>query len=254
MLALLSPAKSLDFETPAPEVEYSEPRFLADAAIIAAAARELTPGELGSLMDISDRLALLNAARFDAFEVPHGPDARPAAFAFNGDTYAGLKARELDAGALDHLQERVRILSGLYGLLRPFDRILPYRLEMGTRWAPAGKGSLYRWWDMRLAAALEEELQHYEMPLVVNLASQEYFSVLGHLNAPVLTLHFKEERAGKLKVNSFAAKRARGAAARFIATEQLSSPEPLKEFGEEGWRFAPGLSSDLDWVFTRRAG
>ncbi|MFL6862017.1 MAG: YaaA family protein [Allosphingosinicella sp.] len=248
MLAILSPAKRLDFERPLPPVETARPRFEGEAEALAARAARLGRGRLGALMHISDALAELNAARFRDF-----PDAprRPALFAFAGDVYAGFEARSLDEPALRFAGDHVRILSGLYGLLRPFDEIRPYRLEMGTRWAPGRAADLYRFWGGRIAEALAADA---EDGIVVNLASREYWRAVEGLlpdRVRVIEIDFREEGPGGLRFNTFAAKRARGMMARYLCEHRLSDPEALKGFDSDGYAFDPEGSDAARWRFSR---
>jgi uncharacterized protein len=238
MIALLSPAKSLDFEKPIPPVDSTEPRLAADAGTLAAAAARLSAPKLARLMHISDPLARLNVQRFRGFaEAPE----RPAIFAFAGDVYQGLAVRSLGPGALAFAADHLRILSGLYGLLRPLDRIRPYRLEMGTRWAPGRAADLYGYWRDRVAALLARDLEAEGSGTIVNLASREYFQAVAPFppaGARVITVDFRDRRAdGTLRFNSFDAKRARGLMARWICERQLRDPAALGEFDLAGYRF-----------------
>ena len=253
MLVVISPAKRLDMspcDGPAPTV----PDFQADAAELARVARGLTLGELQKLMGLSDKLARLNADRFADFEADPAPEAtRPAAFMFDGDTYAGLEARTLDADALRWAQDHLRILSGLYGLLRPLDAIQPYRLEMGSRLANARGKTLYDYWGDRLAKALNAAGEAAGSEVLVNCASNEYFGAVDEaaLKLRVITPVFMEERGGQAKIVSFYAKKARGAMARFICENRLTDPEALKAFDTGGYRFSGEMSEDDRLVFLR---
>ncbi|WP_416908856.1 MAG: peroxide stress protein YaaA [Polymorphobacter sp.] len=254
MLILLSPAKTLDLETPLPAVEPSQPRFLKTAEALAHEAATLSPAALQKLMHISEPLADLNAARFRAFETPFTPEnARPAIFTFAGDVYAGLDAASLSPAALAHAQRHLRILSGLYGVLRPLDLMQPYRLEMGTRFGLGQTDSLYETWGDQLARALNDDLAGQATPLIVNLASNEYWKAVDQaaLAAPVLTIDFRDEVDGKLRFNSFIAKRARGAAARLLLEAAAESPDMLKTADVLGHRFSQTGSTDSSWMFVR---
>lgn len=256
MLTVISPAKRLDLaQHPLPEgVEPTEPAFAADAARLARIARGLTSAELQALMGISPALGDLNRARFAAFRrQPAAGDARPAALMFDGDTYAGLEAGTLSADALRWAQAHLRILSGLYGLLRPLDRIQPYRLEMGSRLANPKGASLYDWWGARLARALNAAGRETGAAVLVNCASQEYFAAVDRqaLKLRVVTPVFLEMRNGDPRVVSFYAKKARGAMARFIAEHRLTDPAELCHFDIGGYRYDPGLSSDGHLVYLR---
>jgi cytoplasmic iron level regulating protein YaaA (DUF328/UPF0246 family) len=250
MLAILSPAKSLDYETPLPPVSATRPRFAGEARRIARAAAELGPDRLAELMDISDRLAELNDSRYRRFA--RAP-LRPAIYAFAGDVYVGFEAASLDQPAIVYAQDHLRILSGLYGLLRPLDAIRPYRLEMGTRWAPETK-SLYAHWGDRVAKALATDLRAEGSGVIVNLASQEYWQVIAQAppkKARIVTFDFREEGPDGLRFNSFAAKRARGMVARYICEHRIDRVEDLKSFDSDGYQFDLSSEGDL-WRFVRR--
>lgn len=248
MLALLSPAKTLDYASPLPALEPTPPRFASEAECIARAAAGLTPRRLAALMHVSPRLAELNAARFRGFaEAPE----RPALYAFAGDVYVGFETRSLDEEAVLFAQDHVRILSGLYGLLRPLDAIRPYRLEMGTRWAPGRAKELYRFWGRRIADALLEDLDD---GIIVNLASKEYWRAAEpHLPADVrvIEIDFRDEGPDGPRFNTFAAKRARGMMARHICEHRLDDPEALKAFDSDGYRYDQGNSDGERWRFSR---
>ena len=253
MLIVLSPAKRLDFTEADPGLPASERRFREDTASLARTARGRSVAELRQLMGISDDLARLNRARFQAFNA-ESTDGVQAAFAFAGDVYEGLRARELDADALAWAQERLRILSGLYGLLRPLDRIQPYRLEMGTRLKTRRGSSLYDFWGDRLSKCLNADGGGHEDPTLVNLASHEYFGAVDAraLKLPVLGCSFKDEKDGEPRVVAFYAKKARGEMARFAIDRRIDRAEGLKDFRGMGYRFSKRLSSPGEWVFTRK--
>ena len=256
MLIVLSPAKTLDYESPLVTSEHTMPGFLDHAAELIAELRKLVPAEIASLMNISDRLAALNAARFASWTPQfNSSNARPAVLAFNGDVYAGLDASTLKASALPHLQAHARILSGLYGLLRPLDLMQPYRLEMGTRLNNARGANLYAFWGRLVTDALERELVQRGAAALVNLASDEYFKVVRAelLSAPVVTPVFQDWKDGRYKVISFYAKRARGLMARYAAVNGIVEPEQLKEFNLDGYAYAAGDSDARQWIFRRRA-
>ncbi|NBC96871.1 MAG: peroxide stress protein YaaA [Deinococcus-Thermus bacterium] len=253
MLVVISPAKRLDWSE-VPEVSPTAPAFPEDAARLAKAAGRLTRPELQKLMGLSADLAKLNKARFAAFEAEPGPErVRPAARAFAGDTYAGLDARSLDDDALSWAQEHLRILSGLYGLLRPRDAIQPYRLEMGSKLKTRKGGDLYAYWGDRLGRALDDQARATGATALVNCASQEYFGAVatGALSTPVVTPVFMEERPEGPKIVSFYAKKARGAMARFIVERRLTDPASLVDFDSGGYRHAPDLSEPGRPVFLR---
>ena len=256
MLIALSPAKTLDF-SPAPEdLPLSRPMFGKDTAELAAIARILTRADLKRLMGISDKLADLNVERFRSFKTGARARGLPAALTFAGDVYTGLKARELDPAALDWAQGRLRILSGLYGLLRPLDTIQPYRLEMGIRLANPEGADLYAFWRGKVTKALRKDLKTHADPTLVNLASQEYFGAVDAkaLKLPVVSCAFKEQApGGEVKTIALFAKRARGTMARYAIDRRIERAEGLKGFDRDGYRFAPELSDAATWTFTRPA-
>jgi len=249
MIALLSPAKTLDYEKPIPEVTPTIPRFAEEAGTLAAAASHLSQKKLAELMHISPKLAKLNADRFAAFAT--NPE-RPALFAFAGDVYTGFEAKTLDAPAIDFAQDHVRMLSGLYGLLRPFDAMKPYRLEMGTRWAPRRK-SLVDWWGDRIAALVREDVAAEGSNVVLNLASQEYFAAVdGRLDGlRVIDVDFREPGPDGPRFVSFNAKRARGMMARWLCEHRITEIDAMKGFDSDGYRFDEDESDDNRWRFTR---
>jgi uncharacterized protein len=251
MILVLSPAKSLDF-TPVEGAEVSSPAFGADTAALARVAKRLKRADLRRLMGISEKLADLNVERFKAFDAKSG-DGLQAAFAFDGDVYDGLDARRLDAPGLDFAQAHVRILSGLYGLLRPLDRIQPYRLEMGVRLANPRGEDLYDFWGAKISKALNEAGKGHADPTLVNLASQEYFGAVDRkaLKLRLVSCRFLEERDGERRIISFYAKKARGLMARYAIDQRLDRAEALKDFDREGYAFHPELSTEDDWVFVR---
>ena len=254
MLIVLSPAKTLDF-SPAPDVvAATRPVFSRQTAELAKIARTLDTADLRRLMGISDKLADLNVARFKAFKTPGRAKGVPAALAFAGDVYTGLKARELDEAALDWAQERLRILSGLYGLLRPLDTIQPYRLEMGIKLANPKGDDLYAFWRETVTKALRKALKTQADPTLVNLASQEYFGAVDRkaLKLPVITCAFKEAAPdGEARMIALFAKRARGTMARFAIDHRVERAEDLKAFDRDGYRFAPEASDETTWTFMR---
>lgn len=251
MLFVLSPAKTLDF-TPAPAgLETTRPEMAADTKALLAIARGLKTGDLRRLMDISEDLAELNVARFKAFH-PKGSEADvPAALAFAGDVYDGLDARHMGPDDLYWAQDRIRILSGLYGLLRPLDRIQPYRLEMGVRLKVGRAHSLYEFWDARIAEQLNADAG--PAPVLINLASQEYFGAVKveALRMPVIACHFKEVKDGEARIISFYAKKARGLMARFVIDGRIDRPDGLKDFTVQGYAFDSRHSDAANWTFTR---
>ena len=252
MLIVLSPAKRLDFTEADSHLPASERRFLEDTASLARTARARSVSELRQLMGISDDLARLNRERFQAFD-PDSTDGVQAAFTFAGDVYEGLRARELDAAGLAFAQDHVRILSGLYGLLRPLDRIQPYRLEMGTRLKTRRGSSLYDFWGDRLSACLNADTEGQDRRTVVNLASQEYFGAIDAraLKLPVVTPQFRESKDGESRIISFFAKKARGGMTRFAIDERIEKAEDLKAFDRDGYRFDKAASSETEWILIR---
>jgi uncharacterized protein len=252
MLTVISPAKSLDMApvADAPTV----PAFQADAVRLARTSRNLTLAQLRGLMDISDDLARLNRDRFRAFsDDPMALGAKPAALAFNGDTYQGLEARTLSADDMRFAQDHLRILSGLYGLLRPLDAIQPYRLEMGSRLKTRRGASLYDYWGDTLAQALNAQAQAVGTDTLINCASQEYFGAVGRdaLQLRVVTPVFMELKDARPRIVSFFAKRARGAMARFIVENRVTEADGIRSFDSGGYAFAPELSEGDRWVFLR---
>lgn len=252
MLVVISPAKKLDWAER--DIEVTQPAFHDDAAQLAEVARGLTVDDLQKLMRISPALAELNRDRFRDFEADPEPAAtRPAALAFAGDTYQGLEATSLDPDERDWAQDHLRILSGLYGLLRPLDAIQPYRLEMGSRLkTPRGK-SLYDYWGDRLARALNDQAARIGTDILVNCASQEYFGAVvpDALNLRIVTPVFMENKGGTPKVVSFHAKKARGAMARFIIQNRLTDAEALRDFDSGGYAWHADMSEPDRPVFLR---
>lgn len=255
MLLLLSPAKTLDFTPARPDLPATEPRFSKEATRLARIARRLKRRDLQDLMGISEALADLNVARFKAFKAdPAAEDGVQAALAFAGDVYRGLKARELDPPALDWAQGHVRILSGLYGVLRPLDCIQPYRLEMGVKLANPKGGDLYAFWSAGVAKALRADAKGQPDPTVVNLASQGYFHAVDRdaLKLPIVTCTFKQaEAGGALRNIALYAKTARGLMARYAVDHRIERAEGLKSFDREGYGFRADLSTEAEWVFAR---
>lgn len=256
MLFLLSPAKALDYETPLPEgLSHTQPLFVAQASALIDALRELAPHELAQLMGLSDKLAALNVARYAAWSPRFtSQNARQAVMAFDGDVYGGLDARTLAPAELQWLQAHVCILSGLYGVLRPLDWMQPYRLEMGTRLATAQGANLYQFWGARIADYLNERLAGEAAPVVVNLASQEYFKSvdLKALKARVVECVFQDYKGGQYKVISFLAKRARGLMARWAAQHGAATPQALQGFDAEGYAYDAAASGPDRLVFRRK--
>lgn len=254
MLTILSPAKRLDFESESLGAAGSIPEFAGAAAEIADVAGALTLDQIQGMMKLSDKLASLTHARFADFE-PGGEAARgrQAVFAFRGDAYLGLDADSLSGGDIDYAQDHLRILSGLYGLLRPRDMIQAYRLEMGSKLRNPRGRDLYAWWRDDLVDAVNRSFNGAAQPILVNLASKEYFGAIDadRLTARVVTPQFKEIKEGAPRIISFFAKKARGMMTRFIIQNRIEDPEGLKDFTEAGYAFNPALSAGDELVFTR---
>lgn len=254
MKIVISPAKSLDFETELPFPKHTKPSFIKQSKEIHKVLKSLSPDEIGSLMGISDKLSELNWQRNQKRKYrlnELGPAVRQAVFAFNGDVYAGLDAYTLSEEKMDYLQDHLRILSGLYGCLKPLDTIEPYRLEMGIKLGVDGRKDLYDFWKETVTASLNKGTKKGDV--LVNLASNEYFGVVDRkkIKAKVITPEFKDYKDGNLKMISFFAKRARGLMVRYMADNHIEEVEDLKNFNVENYRFDAGLSTDSKWVFTR---
>jgi cytoplasmic iron level regulating protein YaaA (DUF328/UPF0246 family) len=246
MIAILSPAKTLDYDSTLPDVTPTTPRFADEAGTLAAAAANLTQKRLRELMHISPALAKLNADRFRDF--PQAPE-RPALFAFAGDVYTGFEAATLDAPAIDFAQDHVRMLSGLYGLLRPLDAMKPYRLEMGTRWAPRRK-ALTDWWGDRIADLLAVDLDAEGSGTILNLASQEYWAAVdGRLPAGTRIIDVEFHDGGKFV--SFYAKKARGMMARWLVEHRIDTADAMQGFDTDGYTFDASASDENRWRFVR---
>lgn len=255
MLIVLSPAKTLAMEVPAVTIKSSLPEFIVHSAQLIAILTTFSPAQIASLMRISDPLAALNFARYANWTQEFSPqNAKQAILAFNGDVYTGLAAATLSTGQLDYTQSHVRILSGLYGLLRPLDLMQPYRLEMGTRLVTARGKNLYAFWDDIVTTALNEVLLKYNYSALINLASEEYFKVIKPdlLSVPVITPVFEDWKNGKYKIISFYAKRARGMMARYAALHDVTQPKQLQAFDMEGYVFNADGSSEHNWLFRRK--
>ena len=254
MLAILSPAKTLDYETPLKTKLNSQPIYGRESNQLIKTLRTFEPFEVASLMKISDKLADLNHKRYVEWRnKPAESKTRPAALAFKGDVYQGLEAESFNDNDLKFAQRHLRILSGLYGLLRPLDVIQPYRLEMGTKLKTSKGQNLYDYWGTKLTTGLNEALKESKEGTLVNLASNEYFGAVQPklLEGSLLNIGFKEKRNGQLKFVSFSAKKARGLMAKFIIKERLKNPDDLKNFDLEDYKYNKKLSSELDWTFSR---
>ncbi|MGI9215859.1 MAG: peroxide stress protein YaaA [Hydrogenophaga sp.] len=254
MLFLLSPAKALDYETPPHIKTHTQPLFVPQASELIEVLREKSPQQIAELMDLSDQLSGLNVARYQAWRPKFtAQNAKQAVLAFDGDVYGGLDAKTLGEAELDWLQQHLCILSGLYGVLRPLDWMQPYRLEMGTRLVtPKGK-NLYQFWGRQIAEYLNQRAQAEVTPVVINLASEEYFKVVDRkaLLPRVVTCAFEERKGDQYKVVSFFAKRARGLMVRHAVQHRVTRVEQLKDFAQEGYRFVPAASGPDHLVFRR---
>lgn len=256
MYFLLSPAKQLNEIQDIQLDEYSVPTLLPESEILMQDVRPLSPQAIAELMHVSDKIALLNAERNAAWHTPFTPEnAKAALFMFNGDVYEGIDAYARSISEIQYIQRHVRILSGLYGMVRPLDLIQAYRLEMGTPLQNSRGKNLYEFWGERVTCLLNETLRETGDDVVVNLASQEYFKVIRpkKLNARVITPVFQDEKNGVYKVVSFYAKRARGLMVRYAAQHTLHDAELLKNFDLEGYRFNAAASSENEWIFQRAA-
>lgn len=252
MITIISPAKSLDFETPTGHMPATQPDFITQSSQLIKQLRQLGSKEIGGLMSISARLADLNYERYQAWRPEFSvSNSKQAVLAFTGDVYQGFDAPSLNEDDLLFAQQHLRILSGLYGLLKPLDLIQPYRLEMGTRFENSAGKNLYEFWGSRLTNALNQLLATEKV--LVNLASNEYFKVVKvrQIEGEIITPQFKDMKNGQYKIISFYAKRARGALARFIIENRLDQPEQLKQFDWQGYRFDPGQTRAGEWVFSR---
>ncbi|TRD22761.1 peroxide stress protein YaaA [Palleronia caenipelagi] len=251
MLVVVSPAKRLDWDVPTDGMTL--PRLSDQAALLAARGRELSVNDLKKLMGLSDKLARLNYDRFGAMAEENPDDLRPAALAFAGDTYTGLEMATLDDPARDFAADHLRILSGLYGVLRPMDGIRPYRLEMGTRLSTERGKNLYEFWGSRIAEQLRKDAQVAGSAALLNCASTEYFGAVDTdaLGLPVITPRFLDEKSGVAKVISFHAKKARGAMARFVCENRITDPAALRDFDLGGYTYVPEDSTEAEPVFFR---
>ncbi len=251
MLIVISPAKTLDFETAATTESYSQPRFLEESQLLINELNNLSTADIASLMKLSDKLAALNMVRFQTWHAPFNLDnAKQALLAFKGDVYTGLDAETLDDSGLEYAQHHLRILSGLYGVLKPLDLMQPYRLEMGTKLANEKGKDLYQFWGNQLRESIEAELTD---GVLINLASNEYFKAIEakKLKARIITPVFKDWKNGQYKIISFYAKKARGLMSRYIIDHKINQPENIKKFDSQGYRYSPEISEADQWVFLR---
>ncbi len=259
MLAIISPAKTLDFENPAPKsavlnLTVSQPRLLTQSQQLINTCQQLTPAEVASLMSISDKLAGLNVARFAQWQQEHHlQNSKEALFAFQGDVYTGLEAEKFTPEDTEFAQQHLRMLSGLYGLLRPLDLMQPYRLEMGTKLATTKGKNLYSFWGNTITNLLQQDLQEQNDKVLINLASDEYFKAIQpeSLSANIIKPIFLDYKNGKYKVISFYAKKARGMMCRYLIQQRLTQPEQLKQFDLDGYWFDEANSSEHEYIFKR---
>ena len=255
MLTVISPAKTLDFDTPTVTDTFTQPVHLTQSRKLVRRMRQLSGQELEKLMHVSGNIADLNQQRFKKWKTPFNPEnARQAIFAFKGDVYIGLDAYSMTAQNVDFAQDHLRILSGLYGLLRPLDLMQAYRLEMGTRIDTDMGNNLYQFWDGRITKTLNQELNQSGSNSLINLASNEYFKSIKAklLKADVITPVFKNYNKGSYQVIGFFAKKARGLMARYLIDNEIDNPADLKDFSAEGYAFNKTMSNSHEWVFTRR--
>lgn len=254
MLLLISPAKTLDFETPAITTEFSQPDFLKQSRQLVKELRDLSPIDISTLMSISDKLGELNFHRFAKWKTPFtAKNAKQALFAFQGDVYTGMAAENFSQEDIQFAQQHLRILSGLYGLLRPLDLMQAYRLEMGTHFHNSRGKNLYEFWGDSITHAINQQLTALKSSVVINLASNEYFGAVKprSLNAEIITPVFKDQKNGQYKIISFFAKKARGMMSAYIIQHKITDPEAIKQFDVAGYRFDAASSSERNWVFTR---
>ena len=254
MIVVISPAKSLYNQCPVPFETFSQLDFLPEAEKVVSVMKKKKPVQLAHLMDISTKLAELNHQHFQAWSLPFTPEnSWPAVLMFNGDVYHGLKAETFSVSEFETAQKQLRILSGVYGWLKPLDLIQPYRLEMGTTISIAGKKNLYDFWKAKITAKLNQQFSETGKKVLVNLASNEYFGAIDtkKLKARIITPSFKEHKNGQFQMVSFFAKRARGLMSRFIIQNNITDPEEIKAFDLEGYYFNNVLSNGDNWVFTR---
>ena len=254
MLMVISPAKTLDFETAPATERFTQPQYLDHSQELIEQLRELSPAQISELMHVSDKIGGLNAARFGSWTPAFTPDnAKQALLAFKGDVYTGLNAETFSEADFSYAQDHLRMLSGLYGLLRPLDLMMPYRLEMGTKLANARGKDLYAFWGTQISEWLNQALAEQGDDVLLNLASNEYFSAVKKtaLNARIINTEFKDLKNGQHKIISFYAKKARGMMSRFVIKERINNPEHLKQFDEQGYRFSAEQSKPDLLVFLR---
>ncbi len=254
MLTVISPAKTLDYDTKPVTERFTLPQYLDDSQVLIQQLRELSPAQISELMHLSDKLAGLNAARFGSWTPDFSPaNAKQALLAFKGDVYTGLDAESLGEDDFSYAQQHLRMLSGLYGLLRPLDLMQPYRLEMGTKLANARGKDLYAFWGTRISEWLNQALAEQGDDVLLNLASNEYFSAVKRsaLNARVINVDFKDLKNGQYKIISFYAKKARGMMSRFVIQQRINDPDQLKQFDVQGYYYSADQSKADHLVFLR---
>jgi hypothetical protein len=254
MLMVISPAKTLDFDSPLATSKNSQPRLLDQSQQLINELQKLAPHDISALMSVSDKIGTLNFDRFQAWQQPFNEDnARAAVLAFKGDVYTGMQAETFQASDFNFAQKHLRILSGLYGLLRPLDLMQAYRLEMGTKFVNKNGKNLYQFWDNKITTILNEDIKDSGSKELINLASNEYFKSvqLKYLDSEVITPIFKDFKNGKYKIISFYAKKARGMMAAYIIKNKIKNAEDIKSFNIDGYRFDNDMTRDNNWVFTR---
>ncbi|MFO7869568.1 MAG: peroxide stress protein YaaA [Bacteroidales bacterium] len=253
MLSIISPAKTMDYTPQHVTSEHTKPVFVEEANALADILVQFSKNDLQKLMGVSEKLAELNMQRYQTWKFSGNDDAKQAVFAFHGDVFVGLHAQDLPDEGLHHLQQNLRILSGLYGVLRPFDMILPHRLEMGTSLSTPEGDNLYAFWKQRITHNIQEEISKNKHSHIINLASKEYAQAIdfSHISVPVITPVFKDFKNGKLKIISFYAKKARGMMVRYIAENNITNPKDLIGFDAEGYFYDDTMSDEHTLVFTR---
>ncbi len=255
MLIVISPAKTLDYDTPAKTKRFTEPAYLEDSQLLIDRARQWSALDIAELMQVSMKIAELNHERFAEWHTPFSAEnAKQAVLAFKGDVYTGLEAESFSADDFAFAQKHLRILSGLYGLLRPLDLMQPYRLEMGRKVDTERGKNLYEFWGGKITEALNQQLKALKSPYLINLASNEYFKAVKpkQLDGEVITPEFKDWKNGQYKMMGVYAKKARGQLSRFVIQNKLTNPEDMKDFAVDGYGFNEEMSSGNKWVFTRR--
>lgn len=255
MLIVVSPAKTLDYESPLPTEEFTRPAHIKSSKLLNTRLRDLSALDLSELQHVSSKIAELNFERNHDWKTPFNlKNSRQALFAFKGDVYTGLDAYSMSEKNLNFAQDHLRILSGLYGLLRPLDLMRPYRLEMGTKLSTTDAKNLYEFWDMQITDAINKQLKAINSDTLINLASNEYFKAVKTKKIKGRVIHpvFKDYKNGEYKMIGFFAKKARGMMSRFIIDNEITSPEEIKNFTTEGYAYNPVMSDEHKWVFTRR--